>query len=110
MEVSRYQSYRANPCDHFGVIFACLNACSSIRASKKRKLREVYCVATQQDELPLLDPTASEVENPTSEEGRFLNDNAVLKYVCFKQSSPHSTCSETADLYFANESHQRAIP
>ncbi|POS79829.1 hypothetical protein DHEL01_v201766 [Diaporthe helianthi] len=49
------------------------------RSSKKRKLREVYCVATQRDDLLLLDPSASDAENPTSEEWRFLNDNAVLK-------------------------------
>ncbi|KAG6365379.1 hypothetical protein INS49_006990 [Diaporthe citri] len=49
------------------------------RASKKRKLREVYCVATQRDALPLLDPPANDAETPTQEERRFLNDNAVLK-------------------------------
>ncbi|KAG8161571.1 hypothetical protein KVR01_008558 [Diaporthe batatas] len=47
--------------------------------SRKRKLREVYCVATQRDDLPLLDPAANDAEIPTSEEWRFLNDNAVLK-------------------------------
>ncbi|KAI3398277.1 hypothetical protein diail_9615 [Diaporthe ilicicola] len=50
-----------------------------IQASKKRKLREVYCVATQRDALPLVDPSANDAEPPTQEEWLFLNDNAVLK-------------------------------
>lgn len=91
MQVSRCQACRENPCDHFGAVLVLLTACSSIRASKKRKLREVYCVATQRDALPLLDPPANDAETPTSEEWRFLNDNAVLKYVFFIQFSPHNT-------------------
>lgn len=91
MQVSRPQSCRENPCDHFGPDFVVLTSCSSIRASKRRKLREVYCVATQRDALPLLDPPASDAEHPTSEEWRFLNDNAVLKYVFSVQESPHIT-------------------
>lgn len=91
MQVSHIQSYRENPCDHFDVGFVFLTACSSIRASKKRKLREVYCVATQRDALPLLDPSASDADTPTSEEWRFLNDNAVLKYVLYIHLRPHKT-------------------
>lgn len=91
MQVSRYQACRENPCDHFGSIFVVLTACSSIRASKKRKLREVYCVATQRDALPLLDPPANDAEPPTQEERRFLNDNAVLKYAFPIPYSPHNT-------------------
>ncbi|KAK2605340.1 hypothetical protein N8I77_008185 [Diaporthe amygdali] len=45
----------------------------------ERKLREVYCVATQRDALPLVDPSANDAEPPTQEEWLFLNDNAVLK-------------------------------
>lgn len=81
MQVSRYRLCRENPCDYFGAISVVLTSCSSIRASKKRKLREVYCVATQRDALPLLDPPANDAETPTQEEWRFLDDNAVLKYV-----------------------------
>lgn len=88
MQVSRCQACRENPCDHFGPIFVILTACSSIRASKKRKLREVYCVATQRDALPLLDPPANDAEPSTQEERRFLNDNAVLKYAFSVPYSP----------------------
>lgn len=83
MRVSPHQACRENPCDHFGTILVILTACSSIRSSKKRKLREVYCVATQRDDLPLPNPSANDAETPTPEEWRFLNDNAVLKYVFF---------------------------
>lgn len=94
MQVSCRQRCRADPCDHFGAIFVVLTACSSIRASKKRKLHEVYCVATQRDALPLLDPPVNDAEAATKEEWRFLNDNAVLKYVLSIQCSLQNTRSE----------------
>lgn len=81
MQASHRQSCRGNLCDHFDANFVVLTACSSIRASKKRKLREVYCVATQRDALPLANPSANDAKPPTQEEWLFLNDNAVLKYV-----------------------------
>lgn len=52
----------------------------SIRASRKRKLNEVYCVATQVDALPLVDPIAENSQLTNAEESKFYDDNAVLKY------------------------------
>lgn len=67
--------------DHFDTILLVLTACSSIRASKKRKLHELYCVAAQVGALPLVDTTGDGAHPTTEEEARFLGDNAVLQYV-----------------------------
>lgn len=75
-------SYRADSCDHFDAHFVVLTPLRSIRLSRKRKLHEVYCVATQVDALPLVAFVADDSQPATPEESRFYHDNLVLQYVC----------------------------
>lgn len=70
-------------CDHFDATFVLLTVCRSIRASRKLKLHEVYCVATQVDALPLVDPIAETSQLTSTEESKFHNDNAVLQYASY---------------------------
>jgi hypothetical protein len=81
MQASLISFCSAHSRDHFDANFVVLTACSSIRASKKRKLHELYCVAAQVGALPLVDTTGDGAHPTTEEEARFLGDNAVLQYV-----------------------------
>lgn len=81
MEASNTPSYRAGSCDHFDVNFMVLTPLRSIRASRKRKLHEVYCVATQVDALPLVASVADDSQPATVEESKFHDDNVILQYV-----------------------------
>lgn len=58
-----------------------LTSLRSIRASRKRKLHEVYCVATQVDALPLVASIADDSHPVNAEESKFYDDNVVLQYV-----------------------------
>lgn len=81
MQASLITFCSAEPGDHFDTSIVVLTTCSSIRASKKRKLHELYCVATQVGALPVVDTAGVGTHPTTEEEARFLDDNAVLQYV-----------------------------
>lgn len=80
MQASLVSFCRAVSCDHFDPAYVLLTWPSSIRASRKRKLHEVYCVATQVDALPLVDPIAEPSPLANADESKFHHDNAVLLY------------------------------
>lgn len=88
MEASLISSYREISRDYFKVSFVQLTLRRSIRASRKRKLHEVYCVATQVDALPLVDPIAESSQLTNAEESKFHNDNAVLQYAFYIYAAP----------------------
>lgn len=81
MQASPISFCSARSGDYFDPNIVVLTACSSIRASKKRKLHELYCVATQVGALPVVDTAGVGIHPTTEEEARFLDDNAVLQYV-----------------------------
>jgi chromatin modification-related protein VID21 len=74
-------SDRANFCDHFDVRESILTACSSIVTSRKRKLRELFAVATDEDGIPNLDFSDPDAQPTTAAEAKFLFDADILQYV-----------------------------
>lgn len=80
MEASCIPSYSPDPCDNFDTQFGVLTLRSSIRTSRKRRLHELYCLATQVDSLPHVGSIADDSPFTTAEESRFHDDNTVLQY------------------------------
>lgn len=56
--------------------------CSSIVKSRKRKLRELYHVATDGDGSPADDLTDLNAPPTTPAEAKFLLESDLLQYVC----------------------------
>lgn len=72
---------RANFSAAKDIIFALLTPCSAIVASRKRKLRELFAVATGaegQSHDGFANPDAPPA---TQAEGNFLQANEIIKYV-----------------------------
>jgi len=98
--VSHPSNERAIFSDSSGTIFVMLTMRSAIVTSRKRKLRELFAVATQVDPLPdhgLANPDAPAA---TPAEWQFLQASDILQYVsrifdtfCFSISSPR--CRDT---------------
>lgn len=72
---------RANFCDHFDTIKAVLTLCSSIVLSRKRKLRELFAVATDENVFPTFDPSDATAPSTTAAEQKFLIDCDISLYV-----------------------------
>ena len=72
---------RANFTDHFDVCCAILTCTSSIVLSRKRKLRELFAVATDQDGIPNFDFSNPDAPPATPAEAKFLIDSDILQYV-----------------------------
>ena len=49
--------------------------------SRKRKLRELFAVATDEDGIPNYDPSDPDAPTATPAEQKFLNDFNILQYV-----------------------------
>jgi len=58
-----------------------LTVCSSIVQTRKRKLRELYAVATDENALPNHDFSDPDAPPTRPDEAKFLNDCDILKYV-----------------------------
>jgi hypothetical protein len=58
-----------------------LIVCRSIASSRKRKLRELFAVATDQDGIPNFDFSDPDAPTTTPAEEKFLNDCDILRYV-----------------------------
>lgn len=94
-------SYAANFSDSKTVIIGLLTTCSSIVTSRKRKLRELFAVATQVESLPhdaLANPDAP---TTTPAEWQFLQANDILQYVLILLCPP-TTANETRLLSVAS--------
>jgi hypothetical protein len=63
------------------VRFVVLTACSSIVSSRKRKLRELFAVATIEDGIPNFDFSDPDAPSTTPDEETFLNESDILRYV-----------------------------
>jgi chromatin modification-related protein VID21 len=59
-----------------------LTASSAIVTSRKRKLRELFAVATHPEGLPGDAFTNQDAPGPTPAENKFLQDSDFLQYVC----------------------------
>ena len=68
--------------DHDGAIYGVLTPCSAIVTSRKRKLRELFAVATQVESLPNEAFANTDAPAPTPAENKFLHDSDILQYVC----------------------------
>ena len=67
--------------DENDIIFVMLMICSSIVTSRKRKLHELWVVATHADTLPHDAFENTEAPTSTPAEWQFLQANDVLQYV-----------------------------
>jgi len=65
---------RAHFPDHFDVQSPLLTRCSSILTSRKRKLRELFAVATDEDGFPSFDFSDPDAPPITPLEQKFLNE------------------------------------
>lgn len=72
---------RAQFSDRFDVQNMVLTLCRSIASSRKRKLRELFAVATDEDGIPNFDFSDPGATPATPAEQKFLNDSDVLQYV-----------------------------
>ena len=72
---------RANFSDFGGIIFVMLTRPSAIVTSRKRKLRELFVVASQVDPLPDDAFTNPDAPAATQAEWQFLQANDILQYV-----------------------------
>jgi hypothetical protein len=81
MGVSLVSSESAQKSDHFDTRIGVLTICSSIVTSRKRKLRELYAIATAPDGVPNLDLTIADVPPTTQGERDFLEASELLLYV-----------------------------
>lgn len=64
-----------------GVLFDVLTTLSSIVTSRKRKLRELFAVATHADALPQDAFGTTDAPAPTPAEWNFLQASDILQYV-----------------------------
>lgn len=81
MQVSSVSLNRADFSDHGNVIFGLLTCFSSIVTSRKRKLRELFAVATHSESLPHPVLTNPDAPTTTPAEWQFLQANDVFQYV-----------------------------
>lgn len=72
---------RADFSDQNEVLFAVLTACSAIVASRKRKLRELFAVATQTESLPQDAFANPDAPATTAAEWQFLQTSEILQCV-----------------------------
>jgi hypothetical protein len=72
---------RADFSDHGHMFFGMLTCLSSIVTSRKRKLRELFAVATQSEGLPHPVLTNLDAPTTTSAEWQFLQANDIIQYV-----------------------------
>ena len=72
---------RADFSDHGHLFFGMLTYFSSIVTSRKRKLRELFAVATQSEGLPHPVLTNLDAPTTTSAEWQFLQANDIIQYV-----------------------------
>jgi hypothetical protein len=72
---------RADFSDQNEVLFAMLTACSAIVASRKRKLRELFAVATQAESLPQDAFANPDAPATTAAEWQFLQTSEILQCV-----------------------------
>lgn len=71
---------------HFDIIFVVLTRRSAIVTSRKRKLRELFAVATQVEALPSHAFANPDAPAATQAEWQFLQANDILQYVLAMQS------------------------
>lgn len=81
MQVRAVAVDRADFCDHFDMIYLMLTIPSAIVTSRKRKLRELYHVATEPNGLPNFDFTNPDAPPTTQVEAQFLVGSDILQYV-----------------------------
>jgi hypothetical protein len=72
---------RADFSDHGDIYFGVLTSLSSIVTSRKRKLRELFAVATQSEGLPHPVLTNPDAPTTTPAEWQFLQANDIIQYV-----------------------------
>lgn len=82
MQVSRGPNEGAEFSDSNDVIFGMLMSLSSIVTSRKRKLRELFAVATQVENLPHTVLANPDAPTTTPAEWQFLQANDIFQYVC----------------------------
>lgn len=73
--------YRPQFCGHFDGRYLILIRCRSIVSSRKRKLRELFAVATDEDGIPNFDYSDPDALAITLAEAKFLNEADILQYV-----------------------------
>jgi hypothetical protein len=78
---------RAHFSRHFDVHKSVLTTCSSIASSRKRKLRELFAVATDHDGIPDYDFSDADAPWTTPAEEKFLNESDILQYVTPSQNT-----------------------
>ncbi len=67
-----------------------LTACRSITTSRKRKLRELFAVATDEDGIPNHDFSDPDAPTTTPAEKTFLIESDILRYVTTSfNATPH---------------------
>jgi hypothetical protein len=81
MQVSCTLRDRANFSDSKDIIFEVLMVGSSIVRSRKRKLRELFAVATSPDGIPTYSITDPDAQPFNTAESHFLERCDILKYV-----------------------------
>lgn len=79
--MSDASSKRAEFSDSPGIIFIVLTPDSAIVTSRKRKLRELFAVATHVDALPQDVSANPDAPSATAAEWQFLQLNDILQYV-----------------------------
>lgn len=67
--------------DHFDIYDLVLTICSSIVTSRKRKLRELFAVATEIEGIPNHDFKDPDASPTTPAESQFLIEADILQYV-----------------------------
>src|SRR6478736_926194 len=72
---------RADFSDRQDIFFGLLTCLSSIVTSRKRKLRELFAVATQSEGLPHPVLTNPDAPTTTPAEWQFLQANDIIQYV-----------------------------
>jgi chromatin modification-related protein VID21 len=73
---------RAQLSDHFDMRFEVLTTCSAIVRSRKRKLRELFAIATEVDGIPNFDFSDPDALPTTETESKFLAECDISQYVC----------------------------
>lgn len=88
MQVSCGSFERAHFSDSIDIIFGVLTCISSIVTSRKRKLRELFAVATQSEGLPHPVLTNPDAPTTTPAEWQFLQANDIFQYVATIDPTP----------------------
>lgn len=81
MQVSIVSDEREKFSDRQDIFFGLLTCLSSIVTSRKRKLRELFAVATQSEGLPHPVLTNPDAPTTTPAEWQFLQANDIIQYV-----------------------------